>query len=813
MTERVTTVANSAPPSDTPVAQTLMGARVRRVEDGRLTSGRGRYLDDLLPAGTLHLRLVRSQYAHAEITGVRIGEWEEPPPGTVFFTGSDLPDLGMRADVRDERWQKSVQPLIARDVTRYVGEPVAAVLHEDPYIAEDAAEMVSVEYTPREPVTSLEQALADNASRVHEGWKDNLFIRNLQTFGDIDAARDEATHVVRRAFRTHRQAGVPLEGRGVIAVPDPNGQGVTIWSSTQMPHLVRTYAATELGLPENAVRVIAPDVGGGFGIKGHVFGEEVLVPWLALKLGRPVKWVEDRVEHMLSSVHARDHLHLVEAYTNDAGRVLGMRLQVVVDAGAYSVYPWTANSDAGMVAKVILGPYNIPTFQAETMAVATNKCPLGTYRGVGRPSAVFTMERLMDEIGRDLGIDPADVRRENVIREFPHRTPHGLEYDPGSYAESLEQALERVGYAERRESGKPDGAKLRGYGIALYNEQTAHGTPDFTPRKTPIETGYESVLLRMESDGSVVVYTGLQSHGQGHETTFAQVVADELGVPMSTVRVIHGDTGNSPYAVGTWGSRGAVLGGGAAARAARMIRHKLLTIASQHLECDPAAMTIENGVIHATGTGSSIPVATIAYYANRRADMLPPGIAPGLEASVVLDGPPRGTFSNSCHVAVVDVDTRSGHVDVIRYVVVEDCGVMINPMIVDGQVQGGVVQGIGSALLEEFIYSADGQPLTSTFMDYLLPTATSVPDIEVYHLVTPSPWTEHGMKGMGEAGAIGPMAAVANAISDALGACVPSTPLRPHRVWSLIKDPGQGTALWDQWCAHPALSSFWPTDA
>jgi carbon-monoxide dehydrogenase large subunit len=408
-------------------------------------------------------------------------------------------------------------------------------------------------------------------------------------------------------------------------------------------------------------------------------------------------------------------------------------------------------------------------------------------------------------------MDPADVRRVNVIREFPYETANGLLYDPGSYAESLEQALEISGYEQHRTTGAGTGRIRRGYGIALYNEQTSHGTPDFATRGGPIETGYESMAIRVQPDGMVLAQTGMQSHGQSMETTFAQIIADELGVGMESIRLEHGDTTNSPYCVGTWGSRGAALGGGAAASAAREVRAKILDIAAHRLEANPEDLDIVDGRVFVRGAPqSAVTVAEIGYIANRLAQHLPPGMPPGLEAVAYVDGPPRGTFSNACHIAVVDVDTWTGLVKLSRYVVVEDCGTIINPMIVDGQVHGGVAQGVGTALLEELVYSPDGQPTTSTFMDYLMPSASVLPDIEVHHLETPSPWTERGIKGMGESGTIGPMASVANAVSDALGMPANYTPLRPTRVWHLLQNGSDAEALWQRWSQHPGLSRFWP---
>lgn len=793
---------------------TLLGARVTRREDPRFVSGHGRYIDDLTPPDCLHLRLVRSQHANARIDNIRIGGFEAPPTDTAFFTALDTGDLGISSDVRGEGWQNSFQPVLAKGRVRYVGEPVAAVLHADPYVAEDAAETVVIDYEPLRPLIDIGSGLASDEAPLHDGWTSNLFVRRRRSYGDVASARERAAHVVRWVSRTHRQAGVPLEGRGCIAEPNTDGSRITLRSSTQVPHLVRTLIAAELALPEHTVRVVAPDVGGGFGVKGHVFGEELLVCWLALQLGRPVKWIEDRSEHLQASIHARDHLHLVEAYVDEAGCILGIRAQLVVDAGAYSVYPWTAGSDSGMAAKVLPGPYDIQDYEVEDIAVATHKCPLGTYRGVGRPSSVFTMEGLMDEIARRLKLDPADIRRRNLIKKFPYTTAVGLEYDPGSYLESLEEALRLVGYEGLRARTREQIGRMRtGVGLAIYNEQTAHGTPDFEIRKTPIETGYESVAIDMAADGTVTVNTGLQSHGQSMETTLAQVVAHELGISLGAVRVLHGDSGASPYSVGTWGSRGAVLGGGAAARAARQIKEKLLAIAAHRLETDPSDLVMADGRVSLKGAKHvSVAIEELAYTANRHTALLPPGLSPGLQVSVFLDGPARGTFSNACHAVVVHVDVITGRVHIDRYIVVEDCGVMINPTVVEGQVHGGVAQGIGSALLEESLYSEEGQPLSSTLMDYLLPTATDVPQVEVHHICTASPWTEHGIKGMGEAGAIGPMAAIANAIGDALDGSICETPLRPERVWRAVRNETDVERLWTTWAKHPTLEEFWRGD-
>ena len=773
--------------ADTPSRARHVGARITRKEDPRMVSGQARYLEDLTPPGALHLRLVRSELAHADITEIDASALSEEFPDATLFTGDDVEGLGVRAVQDYPEAQASFQPLLAQGRVRFVGEPVAAVLTPDPYRSEDAAELVFVDYEPLPALADMEAALAADAPRMHPGWHSNKFVERQMAGGDIDAARQAASHVVARTYTTHRQAGVPMECRGVVAEVDSTGRWLTVHSSTQIPHLLRTYLADELGWPESRLRVRAPEVGGGFGVKGHVFVEEVLVAWLAIRIGRPVKWIEDRREHLIASIHAREHRHVLEAYVDADGRLLGLEADISVDTGAYSVWPFTASSDAGMVAKVLPGPYDFQAYRATFRAVATNKCPLGTYRGVGRPSAVFSQERLMDEIALELGLDAVEVRRRNVIRQFPYRNALGFTYDPGSYSESLERVAELL--APEREAAAANGHATRrtGVGLALYVEQSGHGTPDFTRRRVPIETGYESARVEMAADGRVSVFTGLQCHGQGHETTLAQVAADELGVDPDDVEIIHGDTLTAPYSVGTWGSRGAVLGGGSVRAAAAQIREKLLAIAAQHLQALPDELDLAGGQARRRDRrDASVPISLLARWANRKLENLPSGMSPGLVGTAFVDGPPDGTYSNACHGAVVEVDMRTGRVHLKRFVVVADCGTVINPTIVEGQERGGVTQGIGSALLEQFIYDEEAQPLTTNFADYLMPSATDIPDIEIHHLATPSPLTPLGMKGMGEGGAIGPAAAIGNAIADALGAPANATPFTMSRVWELI---------------------------
>ena len=681
-----------------------------------------------------------------------------------------------------------MQPVLARERVRFVGEPVAAVLADDPYAAEDAAERVFVDYEPLPVLADAEAALA--GTPLFEGWRDNRYVEGRMAGGDIEAARRAAVHSVRRTYRTQRQAGVPMECRGVVAHRDPASSDLTVWSSTQIPHLLRTYLAEELKWPETRLRVVAPEVGGGFGVKGHVFVEEVLVTWLALQTGRPVKWIEDRREHLIASIHARDHVHVLEAYLDAEGRLLGLSADITVDVGAYAVWPFTAGSDPGMVAKVLPGPYHLPAYEAVYRAVATNKCPIGTYRGVGRPSAVFSQERLMDDIAREIGLDPVALRRRNLVRDFPYRNVLGFVYDSGSYLEALDRAAAALA-DDRAAASREAGDRCLGVGFACFVEQTAHGTPDFTRRRVPIETGYEAARVTIAPDGGVAVAVGLQCHGQGHETTLAQIAADRLGVAPEDVRVRHGDTLTTPYSVGTWGSRGAVLGGGAVDRACAALADKLRRIAAHALQTTPERIVLAERQATVEGApGRAVPIAALARWANRNLDRLPEGMAPGLEAMVALDGPPDGTYANAVHAASVAVDLATGRVTLRRFVVVEDCGTVINPTIVEGQVRGGVAQGIGSALFEHVVYDPECQPLTTNFADYLMPAAEEIPPIEVSHLETPSPLTPLGMKGLGEGGAIGPAAAIANAVADALRLAVTETPLTPDRVWSLIRAAG-----------------------
>lgn len=764
-----------------------IGARVQRFEDIRLLSGEARYIDDIRRPNMLHLSLLRAQIAHARIIGIDSSALADIGFPTQVFTGEDTKGLAIKAHQDYPEMQYSEQPILAEGRMRFVGEPVVAVLADDPYLAEDATEQVLIDYEALPVIGTMEQARDPSLPTLFDGWKHNVFVERQMKGGDLDKARAEAAHVIRRTYSNQRQAGVPMEGRGVVAEYNPADRVLTVWSSTQIPHLVRTYLSETLDWPESRLRVIAPDVGGGFGVKGQVFVEEVLVAWLALKTGRPVKWIEDRREHLMASIHARDHVHILEAYVSAEGKLLGLKADITVDNGAYSTFPFTAAGDPGMAGKVMPGPYDFQAYEATFRAVATNKCPIGTYRGVARPSAVFSQERLMDDIAGELGLDPIAFRLNNIIRTFPYKNALGFHYDEGSYAQSLEQMRDLIA-ADRAEAeaSKSSTTKRVGVGIACFIEQTAHGTPDFIRRRVPIETGYIAARVEMAPDGEVTIDLGLQSHGQGHETVMAQVAADALGIAPQNVYVRHGDTLTTPYSVGTWGSRGAPLGGGAVHKAATELADKLKAIAAHLLQAEPGTIRLRNGKAHVgDDEGRFIEIRKLARIALRNVDQMPQGMGPGLEAVCSLDGPADGTYSNAVHAAVVEIDVPTGKMKLRRFVVVEDCGTILNPMIADGQVRGGVVQGIGSAMLEHFVYDAECQPLTTSFADYLMPLAPEIPTIEVHHIETPTPLTPLGAKGLGEGGAIGPAAAIANAVSNALDVSVTSTPLNANAIWKL----------------------------
>jgi carbon-monoxide dehydrogenase large subunit len=773
----------------------MIGAPLRRTEDPRFLRGQGRYVGDLELPRMLHAAFLRSPHAHARIVAIDVGPAVRTAGVVACLTGDELRDHArtLRAPSRMRDYRATDFPALAVGKVRHVGEAVAAVVAEDRYAAEDALERITVEYAPLPVVGDPEVALRDGAPLVHEEAGTNVLLSRVFAQGDVDRAFDDAALVVRDRFRFHRHAGVAIENRACVASFDAGDSSLTLWSSTQIPGIARDALAELLGLPVSRVRVVAPDVGGGFGIKTVLYPEEIVVAALARIVGRPVRWTGDRREDLLTSTQAWDEVIDAELALDAAGHILGLRARVLADIGAYSIYPWTASIEVIQVVSFLPGPYRVPHYRAEALGVSTNKAAMGPYRGVGRPVAVFVTETLLERAARKLALDPIALRARNFIapHELPYRSPSGIVWDSGSFEESLERICEAAGYAELREEQARSRASGRylGVGLASYVELTGVGSAIPVSPGADIATGTEGVTIRVEPGGSVMAIFGLASHGQGIETSLAQIVADELGVTVESVRVRHGDTALSPHGTGSYASRSAVLGGGAAILAARALRDKALTIAAHQLEASAGDLEMNAGVVRVRGVpGREITLAAIASLAYAGGKRLPKGLEPGLEATRFYD-PYFGTASNATHLAVVEVDPATCAVRVLRHVVVEDCGRVINPLIARGQTIGGVAQGIGAALLEEVVYDADGQLVTASLMDYLVPTAGEIPDIEVIHLDHASPTTLGGFKGVGEGGTIGAPAAVANAVADALapfGIEVNELPVTPDRLFRLL---------------------------
>jgi aerobic carbon-monoxide dehydrogenase large subunit len=777
----------------------LVGARVTRREDGRLLTGQGSYVDDHRPARLLYAAFLRSPHPHARVVRIDSSGALALPGVAAVLTGEDVARLArpVRAASKTPAVKVTSFPPLALGRVRHVGEAVVMVAAESRYLAEDAVERILVEYEPLPVVTDMEAALDPSSPLLHEEAETNLLVSREFGRGDVDAALAGAALVVRERFRFHRHTPVCMENRGCLAEYATGSGTLTLRSSAQCPGLVRDVLTDLLDMPEHRIRVIATDVGGGFGAKASLYPEEIATCVMARRLGRPVKWIGDRREDLLATTHAWDEIVEAELGVDRDGAIVGLRAQVTVDVGAYSIYPWTAAIEPVQTISFLPGPYRVPTYRGRTRGVATCKAPLGPYRGVGRPPAVFVIEGLMDRAARRLGLDPTEIRLRNFVRdeEFPYKSPSGIVWDRSSFTGSLRRACEALDYAAVRAEqarARADGRWL-GVGVASYVELTGIGSAIPVSPGMPIATGTESATIRFDPAGKVTAVFGVASHGQGLETTLAQIVADELSVPIDDVRVVHGDTELSPYGTGTYASRSLVLAGGAAMLAGRAVREKMLVIAGHLLEADPADVVMTDGRCAIRGMPDrSVTVRDVARAAYAGVRRLPAGLEPGLEATRFYD-PYYGTASNATHVAVVEVDRATCEVRTLRYLVVEDCGRMVNPLIVDGQVHGGVAQGLGAALLEEVVYDDSGQLLSGTLMDYVVPSACEVPWMEVHHLETPSSVALGGFRGMGEGGTIGAPAAIANAIADALeplGIEVAELPMTPDRIFRLVARAG-----------------------
>ena len=731
----------------------------------------------------LHAAFVRSPHAHAAVLRIdAVGAREVE--GAIAVLGAAELDAGALAPrVSGGGFTPTAWPALARE-PRFCGEAVAVVAATSPYAAVDAVERVRVDYDARTACVSIEQALRDEA----------ILFRRVHRRGDVEGVLAAAPVVVRETCTHGRLTAAPLEPRGLVA--DWDGETLTVWASTQTPRIMRGALAAALELSEACVRVIAPDVGGGFGLKMHVFPEDVAIAALARRLGRPVKWVETRRENLTVASQAREQRVEAEIAADASGHLLALRSRVVSDAGAYHIYPLTAMLEPLGTATILPGPYMTPAYAFEAIAVRTHKPPLGAYRGVGMTMGAFVMERLLDLVAARVGLDPAEVRRRNLIpREgYPHVSPSGMRYDSGDFPKALEQALAaadydglRVAQREARRHGK-----LVGIGLACYTEYTGMGSDVFRGRGMDDVPGIEAASVRVEPDGGVRCATSFPSQGQGHATTIAQIVADRLGVALERVRVEPTDTRVSPLGSGTFGSRGAVSIGGTVTTAVERLRPRIQRLAAHLLEASPADVVLEDGRAYVRGFPQrGVTLAEVARAAYAPPSGLPADFEPGLEATVHFD-PPGPTFSGAVHVAMVEIDPETGRVTIPRYVVVEDCGPVVNPTIVEGQIHGAVVQGIGEALFERVVHDDAGQVVTGTLMDYALPKAGDVPSFAIGHLETPSPTMPGGIKGMGEGGTIGAPAAVANAVADAvapLGLSITALPIDAERLARLPRPP------------------------
>jgi len=773
----------------------LVGRSVPRREDPRLLSGRGRFVDDIALPGMLHAQFVRSTVAHAEIASVDISAVCEVPGVVAAFTADDLElgDIVAQLGRPLSEFVPTAMPVLARDKVRYVGEPIAVVVARDAYAAEDGLEAAKVSYATLPPVTSEEAALAPGAPLVHaEAAHNTLVDVSLFATDCIDEIFASAPCVVEVETRTGRQNALPLETRGVVAHWDDRDEQLVLQTCTQIPHQVRTVASRSLRLDERAVRVVVPDMGGGFGQKCVVGREEIAAAAAALRLRRPVKWIEDRKDALSASFLAREQHYRARAAFDAEGRILALDADVVCDMGAYSCYPFTAGIEPLMASAEMPGVYKV-----RGRAVTTNKAPTGPYRGVSRPQYVMVVERLFERAARELALDPVEIRRRNVITDFPYTGVNNITYDPGSYLESLnlcEQLVREEGWYEKQRAAAAEGRHI-GIGYSCFSERTGYGSAAFAQRKMQVVPGFDISEVRMDTSGAVTFTTGTMNHGQSHETTLAQIVADQLGLDIAKVRMHQGDTDRITYGWGTFASRSITIGGSAVRLAAAKLGDKLRAIAAARWGVAPEEVELSDGAARRrdalTYQQDVLTYQELADIAYLRAHLLPKDIEPGLSVTATFDVFHDGTFSNATHGCVVELHEDTGQVEILRYVCVEDCGVAINPQVVDGQCRGGIAQGIAGALFEQVTYDAQGEPSATGFMDYKVPTAHEIPDVLIHHLQTPSAFTETGAKGVGEGGTIGAPAAVLNAVNDALRATgieldqTPVTPETVHRALNL----------------------------
>ncbi len=772
-----------------------IGASVLRNEDERFLHGRGQYVADITLPGTWNAAFLRSPIAHARIKSITI---PDDLKGRVF-TAADMTGVGPIVGISSlPGFRVSEYPVLATKKVRFVGEPIAVALAPERAEAEDMIERIAVEFDPLPAAVECLDARKSGAPLVHEQWPDNIVHQAEFKLGPFDEMVKKAAHKVTRQFRISRQAVMPMESRAALAHYDARQDELVVYASHQTPHLLATGLAKFLGMSQRRVRVISPDVGGGFGLKIFVEAEALVAASLAMRLRRPIRWIEDNLEHLTADANCREHRHTLTAYADNQGKFLAFDLDVVVDGGAYSIYPWTSCVEAAQCAGILTAAYDLPSIHAKLATIATNKPPICVYRGVARPGVCFSGELIVDAVARAIGREPYQVRIDNMVRpeQMPYSTITNKLYDSGDYPESVRQAVKLAdvdGIRARQRRGETDGT-LIGVGFASYTEQTAHGTSVLSKWGVELVPGYEMATVRMTPDGDLVIEVGIHSHGQGMETTLAQIASEVLGVDPKRVKVKFGDTAMSPYSTGTYASRSIVMAGGAVATACRTLAKRIAVIGAHLLQAKADDVRIENAQV--IGPKGQVDFSALGRAWYLHPEDLPPAVDRG--GLTVTEGyrpnPDSGTFSYATHAAVVSVDPDLGTVKLIDYVVVEDCGRRVNPMVVDGQVLGGTVQGIGTALYEEALYGPNGEALTGTLADYMIPGATEVPDIKLAHMTTLSPWTEFGIKGMGEGGAIAPPAAIANAVNDALrvlGVEIAETPITPRRVLAALAAAGK----------------------
>jgi carbon-monoxide dehydrogenase large subunit len=761
-----------------------VGARLNRKEDDRFMRGRGQYVADIRLPGLQDIAFVRSPLAHARIRAIHVPERFRD----VVFTTADLTGVTpIRAMSGLPGFKISEQPVLATGKVRHVGELVAMCVAATRAEAEDIAEAVTLDLEPLPAIHDMRKARDLDTALVHEHWGDNVFLESLFEV-DITPALDAPIKVTRE-ISTARQCMSPLEGRGVVATFDHRLDQLTLYTGAQMPHIVRNGLSDCLGIEQGRIRIVSPDIGGGFGHKGILLPEEVCLAWLAMGKGLSVRWIEDRREHLSASANCREHYYKITVYADRDGRLRGIDCEATVDSGAYSSYPFSACLEAAQVASILPGPYRMPAYRCRTFSVATNKCPILPYRGVARTGVCFALEIMLDAVAAEAGIEPGEVRLRNLVspEEMPFDNITNKHFDSGDYPQAMRRALAAIDIAavRNRQRGKEPDGRLIGVGLSVYCEQAAHGTSVYAGWGIPMVPGHEQATARMTPDGGLEIRVGVHSHGQGLETTLAQVAHEILGIDTAKVRVVHGDTAITPYSTGTWGSRSMVMAGGAVGTACEAIAERAKRIGAKLLQLDPASVSLRDGRVW--GPNGSIALSEIAHTWYRRPQDLPPDVDPaGLESTSGYK-PQRdsGTFSYAVHAVTVAVDPDLGNVELLDYVIVEDGGVLVNPMIVDGQIYGGLAQGIGTALYEEMPFDAAGQPLATTLADYLLPGPTEVPEPRLDHMETPSPYTMFGVKGIGEGGAIAPPAAIANAVNDALrplGVDLLHSPISPRRI-------------------------------